>query len=322
MVQKIIGHESSIKFLESLLSKKIQTFLLVGPEGIGKKTVACWYAKKLICENKLGGDCNCRSCSLFEKHISLDFKFLKIEGKSLKIDQISKLQESCFSHPKISDRKVFLIPKANKMTSRAANSLLKTLEEPPEYVTLFLTSENLNQVLNTIRSRCSVITFNLLHRNEIKEILEQQGYEKNIDLSAQLAFGSVKKAFALLTGDALKIRDQAISFFDNLQSMKVYQLFEVAKDINEMFVDYLHLFLLDILLVQSKSPVKNQDRLEDLERMASNFSKDFLVKSLERVSVLKQSLRYNIDRDLHFSRFLLELKALFSRYAVKCSKSL
>jgi DNA polymerase III delta prime subunit len=50
MVQEIIGHKGSIKFLDALLKRNVQSFLLVGPEGIGKKTVACALAKKLLCE--------------------------------------------------------------------------------------------------------------------------------------------------------------------------------------------------------------------------------------------------------------------------------
>lgn len=321
MVQEIVGHTGSSKFLNALLERGVQSFLLVGPEGVGKKTIACWYAKKILCEKKLGDACTCKSCTLFEKRISPDFKFLQVDGKYFKIEQIASLQEACSTRPKISDRKVFLIPCAHKMTSAAANSLLKTLEEPSDYVTIFLISENLNQILRTIRSRCSVVSFKALKEDDVKTILQQQGYEKNLDVASQLSFGSVKRALAFLTGSALRTRDQAFNFLETLGDLKLYQIFEIVKDIEDAFIDYLHLLLFDLFATHTANPIKNQDRLEDLGRIHTNFSQEFLIKSLEKTSILKQKMRYNIDRELHFSQFLLELKALFSKYTPKCSKN-
>lgn len=322
MVQEIIGHEASVKFLQALLKKGVRSFLLVGPEGVGKKTIACWFSKKLLCDNKEGNSCTCRSCSLFEKRISPDFRFLMIEGKYFKIAQINTLQEAASSRPKVSDHKVFIIPCAHKMTSRAANSLLKTLEEPLEHIIIFLVSENLNQVLPTVRSRCALIDFKTLSEESIKKVLRQQGYEKDLDLAAKLSFGSVKKSLECLSGNALKIRDKSLLFLEGLPSLKLYQIFELTGEgLSDSFIDHLHLLLFDLFLVSRGGTPKNFDKEEELKTLSSFFTENFLVKALEKISILKMKARYNIDRELHIAQLLLELKALFSKYRVKCLKS-
>ena len=322
MVQEIIGHDAPVKFLQALLKKGVRSFLLVGPEGIVKKNIACWFSKKVLCENNEGGSCTCRSCSLFEKRISPDFRFLMLEGKYFRIDQINTLQEAASSKPKISDHKVFIIPCAHKMTSRAANSLLKTLEEPLEHIIIFLVSENLNQVLPTICSRCALVDFKTLSEESIKKVLRQQGYENGLDLASKLSFGSVKKSLDCLSGNALKIRDKSLLFLEELPSLKLYQIFElVGEDLNNSFIDYLHLLLFDLFSMSRGNTPKNFDKEEELKTLLSSFTENFLVKAFEKISILKMKARYNIDRELHIVQLLLELKALFSKYKVKCLKS-
>jgi len=315
MVQKIIGHESSIKILNALLIKGVRSFLLVGPEGIGKKTVACFFAKEILCLEKRGRDCSCLSCVAFEKRISPDFKFLKIESKFFKIEQIAELQEACSSRPKFGEKKVFIIPCAHKMTSAASNSLLKILEEPPEHVIIFLVSENLNQILPTIRSRCVKVDFKLLREDQVKEVLLQQGYDQNIDLAAQLSFGTVKKAISCLSGSSLKVRDRALSLLINIQNLKLYQIFEYLDEVDVTFIDFLHLILYDFISANSVSKLKNSDRTDEIRAHLALFNFNFLSKFLGKITFLKYKLRFNIDLELHFAQMLLELKALYSKYS-------
>lgn len=88
-----------------------------------------------------------------------DFTVIEPDGNSIKIEQIRNMIQKVYEKPITSKRKVYIINNAEKMTKEAGNCLLKTLEEPPEYVTIILNVFSESMVLNTIRSRCQKIVF-------------------------------------------------------------------------------------------------------------------------------------------------------------------
>ena len=96
-----------------------------------------------------------------------DYFEIEADGSSIKIEQMRGVQKTIYEKPIISNRKVYLIKNSESMTKEAQNSLLKILEEPPEYVCIILASNNNNAMLTTIKSRCVKI---VLSRNEDKGI--------------------------------------------------------------------------------------------------------------------------------------------------------
>ena len=110
--------------------------------------------------NVIGND-NCSSCVKFNSSNNPDFVLIEQDGNSIKIAQIREMQENVYTKPIVSRKKVFIINDSDKMTEEAQNSLLKTLEEPPEYIIIILITANENKLLNTIKSRCLKISFNI-----------------------------------------------------------------------------------------------------------------------------------------------------------------
>ena len=104
-------------------------------------------------------DDSCLSCIKFVSNNHPDFKQIEPDGSSIKIEQIRNMQEDIIKKPIVSNRKVYIIENADKMTIGAQNCLLKTLEEPPLYITIILLIENETMILNTIKSRCTKILF-------------------------------------------------------------------------------------------------------------------------------------------------------------------
>ena len=161
MFDGIIGNNSIKQELEQIikLNKLSHSYLFVGTEGIGKKQIAKEFAKMILC---LGEEkyCNsCKSCLEFDTNNNPDFTLIEPDGASIKIEQIRQMQRKIIEAPIISNKKVYIIDNADLMTKEAQNCLLKTLEEPPEFVTIILIGSKESEFLSTIKSRCMIIKF-------------------------------------------------------------------------------------------------------------------------------------------------------------------
>ena len=200
MFDKIIGNDKIKEMLyKSVKDKKTShSYLFVGIEGIGKKEIAKEFAKMLLCisDNKY---CNtCKSCIEFDSNNNPDFLYIEPEGNSLKIEQIIYIQRKIQEKPIISNKKVYIINDADKMTTEAQNCLLKTLEEPPEYSTIILIGSNENMFLSTIKSRCMIIHFSKIEDEKIRKYLEEKYELKDISTNMLEIFqGSIGKAILL-----------------------------------------------------------------------------------------------------------------------------
>lgn len=114
------------------------------------------------------------------------FELNKEKTESIKIDDIRRLQEKVIEKPITSEKKVYVINNAENMTLEAQNCLLKTLEEPPEFVSIILVTNNENSILTTIKSRCTKLLFS---EEEVSDLTEE---EKNSYESLKKIFGHVE----------------------------------------------------------------------------------------------------------------------------------
>ena len=200
MFDKIIGNDKIKEMLyKSVKDKKTShSYLFVGIEGIGKKEIAKEFAKMLLCinDNKY---CNtCKSCIEFDSNNNPDFLYIEPDGNSVKIEQIRYIQRKIQEKPISSNKKVYIINDADKMTTEAQNCLLKTLEEPPEYSTIILIGSNENMFLSTIKSRCMIIHFSKIEDEKIRKYLEEKYELKDISTNMLEIFqGSIGKAILL-----------------------------------------------------------------------------------------------------------------------------
>lgn len=172
----IIGNEKNKELLKNIIDTNniAHSYMFVGKDSIGKFLFAKEFTKAILCMNEKKPCNNCKSCIEFETHNNPDFSILEPEGNSIKIDQIRELTKKVYEKPVVSHRKVYIINDSNCMTKEAQNSLLKTLEEPPEYVTIILIASNENLFLPTIKSRCTKVTFNKLTDSQLAKVLEKE----------------------------------------------------------------------------------------------------------------------------------------------------
>ena len=198
MFEKIIGNEKNKTILKKALelNKTSHSYLFWGTEGIGKKKIALEFAKKLLCLTPNEENCRCKACIEFDSNNNPDFMMIEPQDGKVKIDQIREMQRKVAEKPIVSDNKVYIIDDSDTMTSEAQNCLLKTLEEPPEYVTIILICSNEDNMLSTIKSRCTRIHFENLEISEVKGYIKQNYPEIEIDDSIiNLSQGNILKSF-------------------------------------------------------------------------------------------------------------------------------
>ncbi len=215
----IIGNEEVKDYLIKSINKKniLHSYLFLGTNGIGKLIIAKEFAKKILCLNNIEETCTCKSCTCFDGRNHPDFYCINEEGESIKIDTIRKITEKIYEKPILSSKKVYIINDFDKMTKEAQNCLLKTLEEPPEFVVIILISSNENIILNTIKSRCMTIKFHNINDKELLDyainVLEYENVTENL---LKVFDGSIGKAIKLK--DNKEIYDKIDLLISNLEN--------------------------------------------------------------------------------------------------------
>ncbi len=197
--ENILGNENIKKYLNTCIKDNnfLHSYLFLGKSGIGKKLFAKELSKKILCVEEKSDECKCKSCLCFDSNNNPDFSIINEEGETIKVEQIRDLIEKVYEKPIISNKKVYIINDSDKMTKEAQNCLLKTLEEPPEYITIILIASNENLVLNTIKSRCSMVKFNNIDENLLKSYIENELKYTNLTENLLNYFdGSIGKAIA------------------------------------------------------------------------------------------------------------------------------
>lgn len=171
---QVIGHDRVV----TLLSNNIRTgrlphaHLLVGPNHVGKMTVALNMSQALNCLGEEKPCSVCISCQRIAENKHADIQIIGMNGRSeVSIDQIRDMEHACSLRPFEGKCRVFIIDEAENLSTEAANCLLKTLEEPPPYVQIMLLTSNERELLPTLRSRCHKLDLRPLPITQIEKYL-------------------------------------------------------------------------------------------------------------------------------------------------------
>jgi DNA polymerase-3 subunit delta' len=178
----------------------VHAWLLLGPPGSGKRAVALATAAALNCPVEQGRGCGeCSSCVRILRSRHPDVHHILPEGPLIPVDLIrdTVIPEASRS-PFEAHYKIFIIEEAERMNEAAQNALLKTLEEPQPGTIFFLISDQEDEVLETIRSRCRILRLVPVSEDRIVELLQEAGAsEAEGRLAARLSGGDVQRARAL-----------------------------------------------------------------------------------------------------------------------------
>lgn len=233
--QKIIGHEDIKRYFKTAIAsgQLAHSYIFEGIEGVGKKTLAYELCKVLLCESEHRPCGNCKACKLIEADNHPDI--IKIE-KDTKVTKIDTIREHVIKEMDIKPfgkYKIMLITEADTLTIEGQNAMLKTIEEPPAYGIIILMTQNIDHLLQTIRSRCIHLRFNPLTQEAMGQYLQKYALnEQEKTIYTLFSEGSIGIAKKLVEDeDFSALRKKSIDYLQRLQEGNLIQVYDLVKEI-------------------------------------------------------------------------------------------
>lgn len=175
--QSLLGNDQLKSNLrQSLKNNHISHFYLIsGPAGSGKRTLARLLAAAMLCGEADRPCLRCKVCRKVMEGIHPDFITVDDpEKKTVSVELIRQARADIYIQPNEAERKIYLFPRAQDMGISAQNALLKVLEEPPKYGVFLLLTDNPEKLLPTIRSRCTALALKPLPQALLQETLQRE----------------------------------------------------------------------------------------------------------------------------------------------------
>jgi DNA polymerase-3 subunit delta' len=235
----------------------------------------------------------------------------------IKVDQVRRVIETIYFRPGDAKERVYIFTDSAFM-KEAANSLLKVLEEPPDFATIFLLAENPGELLPTIRSRSMIVSLAALPVEEIEAYLAKHRPDwnpKQRALVARLAEGAVGRArsfdlaaYTAARAHALTILSSALRATDHSDLFKITETYRAGADgreKTERLLRTLYSLLQDLIFLNSGTPdlVRNTDILSDMKRLAESADFAWITSAADRLAEVERGMRRNLLRSLSLDAF-------------------
>jgi DNA polymerase-3 subunit delta' len=356
------GNTETVHRLRDMLARERfpHAVILSGARGAGKYTLALMLAQALNCLEPAERDglpdfCGrCANCTRIGQAADLDARFAEaVEAREglretdkketrlfvqthpdvlivppdppqmmIKVDQVRRVIETIYYRPSEARERVYIFTDSAFM-KEAANSLLKVLEEPPEFATIFLLSENPGELLPTIRSRSMNFALGALSTEEIEKYLEQQRPEWKAPqraLVARLSEGALGRArrfdldlYVAARGNALAILKSATSGGEHTELFKITEMYRPGaegREKTEQLLRALYSLLRDLMFLGSGATdlIQNTDILGELRKLAEGSDFEWIVMAADRLAEVERGVRRNLLRSLSLDGFGLALE--------------
>jgi DNA polymerase-3 subunit delta' len=356
------GNSEVVHRLRDMLARQRfpQAMVLCGPPGCGKYTLSLMLAKAMNCLNPppdqplpdFCGQCsNCIRISLSE---DLDARFQEaVEAKEnlretdkketrmfvqthpdvlvippdppqmmIKVDQVRRVIETIYYRPGDAKERVYIFTDSSFM-KEAANSLLKVLEEPPEFASIFLLTDNPGELLPTILSRSMIVMLCALSVDEVEQFLARNRPDwtvKQRSLVARLSGGAVGRArsfdlpaYTASRANALVILSSALRSGDHSELFKVTETYRAGADgrvKTENLLRALYSLLEDLTFLNSGAPdlVRNTDISSELERLGQAADFDWISSAAGGLAEVERGMRRNLLRSLSLDGLAMALE--------------
>ena len=356
------GNAETVHRLRDMLARKRfpHAVILSGGRGSGKYTLALMLAQALNCLAPVETDglpdfCGqCANCRRIAQAADLDARFAEaVEAREgmreadkketrlfvqthpdvlvippdppqmmIKVDQVRRVIETIYYRPSEARERVYIFTDSAFM-KEAANSLLKILEEPPEFATIFLLSENAGELLPTIRSRSMVFPLTALPVEDVDRYLAEQRPEWKPEqraLVARLSEGALGRArtfdldaYVAARADALTILNSALVGGEHTQLFKITESYRAGAEGRQKTEDLLrtlYSLLRDLMFLGSGAPqlVHNTDIQNQLTRLAEAADFEWIARASDRLAEVERGMRRNLLRSLSLDALGLALE--------------
>jgi DNA polymerase III subunit delta' len=240
----------------------------------------------------------------------------------IKVDQVRRVIESIYYRPTEGRERVYIFTDSAFM-KEAANSLLKVLEEPPEFATIFLLTENAGELLATIRSRAMIFTLGALTTEEIERDLAHSHPEWKAAqraLVARLSEGAVGCARGFDLAAYIVARDHALAILNSaLRGGEHSELFKITesyrpgaegREKTEELIRTLYSLLRDLMFIDSGAPesIRNTDVAAELKRLGESADFEWITTASDRLAEVERGMRRNLLRSLSLDAFAAALE--------------
>ena len=327
----------------AIVSKKIaHSYLLSGPRGVGKTTIARIFAKALNCPNMKDGEPGNKCYSCIEITNGNHPDVFELDAASNRgIDDVRAIQDAAKFFPIKGKYKFFIVDEVHMLTQQAFNALLKILEEPPEYLIFILATTNPEKIPATIVSRCQRFPLVRIKIKEISENIKEIAKEEKVKIDEESLFLIAKLGDGALR-DAQGIFDMAVSFcgdkikyeelknFLNIPDKEIY--FNISKfirdgnakdmltyfgEMNEKGFDLQTFYhgisehLRDVMVVKSTGNPELLDESDSVKEKYLKESKEFSDEQIARLMKIlfeaENRFKYSSNQKILFESILVEL---------------
>lgn len=265
------------------------------------------FVKQLLCptQSENFNQCkNCYQCQNIDKHIFSEVKHIYPDGMWIKKDQLKELKKELNETSIESKKRIYIIHEAEKLNLSASNSILKFLEEPEANIIAILITNNRHQLLETIISRCQIISLKRVSKN-IENNLEKY-FESNLEfleLNEEEKLEKIKHAIDFLL---LMEKNKLNSV---LYTQKKFHAFFETKNEIMFFLDLANLFYLEIMKIKLNQPIKLfLDYKNQMNNISDQNEMETINKKIQIITLMKQQIKFNVNSHLFIDKMIIEME--------------
>ena len=280
-------------------------YLFYGEKGLGKRAIAAYFAKAILCKGEAHPCGGCSSCKKVAADAHPDITFLSgtADKNELTVANIRKLKADAAVYPNDGDKKVYIISDCQKMQASAANALLKLLEEPPEHLVILLTADDRGHVLPTILSRCIPVgVFPVSSEECVSALTALSGVsEEAARRAAELCGGNIGRGLSLLTPDETVASPDRFCLLlanrDEYEMLAVLSSLSGEKQGYRAFLEGLFERFRDAAVLKSGGKRLLSGSREAAAALVNGFTAKQL---LEKIAILSKAIK-DLDRNANLS---------------------